>query len=73
MSHLIWPFTVSKFNYFHFWQDCRLVSVEDVRNYFSHIIHILNFDFFLNFLLFVGLQTPTSRCWNEVQRYLRGK
>ena len=33
--------------------------VEDVRN-FSHIIHILIFYFFLNFLLFVRLQTPTS-------------
>ena len=36
------------------------MSVEDIRNYFSHIIYILNFDFFLNFLLFVRLQTPTS-------------
>ena len=38
----------------------RLISVEDVRNYLSHIIYILIFDFFLNFLLFVRLQTPTS-------------
>ena len=37
----------------------RLISVEDVRNYLSHIIYILIFDFFLNFLLFVRLQTPT--------------
>ena len=36
----------------------RLLSVEDVRNYLSHIIHILFFDFFLNFLLSVRLQTP---------------
>ena len=40
--------------------DGRLISVEDVRNYLSHIIFILIFDFFLNFLLFVRLQTPTS-------------
>ena len=33
----------------------RLISVEDVRNYLSHIIYILIFDF-LNFLLFVRLQ-----------------
>ena len=50
--------------------DCilllRLISVEDVRNYLSHIIYILIFDFFLNFLSFVRLQTPTSRCWKEV-------
>ena len=39
----------------------RLISVEDVRNYLSHIIYILIFDFFLNFLLFVRLQTPTSK------------
>ena len=38
----------------------RLISVEDVRNYLSHIIYILIFDFFLNFLLFVRLQIPTS-------------
>ena len=38
----------------------RLISVEDVRNYLSHIIYILIFDFFLNFLLLVRLQTPTS-------------
>ena len=31
---------------------CRLISFEDVRNYLSHIIYILTFDFFLNFLLF---------------------
>ena len=31
---------------------CRLISVEDVRNYFSHITHNLIFDFFLNFLIF---------------------
>ena len=48
--------------------QCRLISVEDVRNYLSHIIYIFIFDFFLNFLLFVRLQTPTSspRCWKEV-------
>ena len=34
----------------------RLISVEDVRNYLSHIIYILIFDFFLDFLLFVRLQ-----------------
>ena len=45
----------------------RLISVEDVRNYLSHIIYILIFDFFLNFLSFVRLKTPTSsRCWKEV-------
>ena len=38
----------------------RLISVEDVMNYLSPIIYILIFDFFLNFLLFVRLQTPTS-------------
>ena len=45
------------------WEDrpaIRLISVEDVRNYLSHIIYILIFDFLLNFLLFVRLQTPTS-------------
>ena len=46
---------------------CRLISVEDVRNYLSHIMYILIFDLFLNFVLFVRLQTPISpRCWNEV-------
>ena len=45
----------------------RLISAGDVRNYLSHIIYVLIFDFFLNFLLFVRLQTPTSsRCWKEV-------
>ena len=34
----------------------RLISVKDVRNYLSHIIYILIFYFFLNFLLFVRLQ-----------------
>ena len=34
----------------------RLISAEDVRNYLSHIIYILIFDFFLNFLSFVRLQ-----------------
>ena len=34
----------------------RLISVKDVRNYLSHIIYILIFDFCLNFLLFVRLQ-----------------
>ena len=43
-----------------FRHENRLISVEDVRNYLSHIIYILIFDFFLNFLLFVRLQTPTS-------------
>ena len=38
-----------------------MISVEDVRNYLSHIIYILIFDFFLNFLLFVRLPTPTSK------------
>ena len=40
--------------------SARLISVEDVRNYLSHIIYILIFDFFFNFLLFVRLQIPTS-------------
>ena len=46
----------------------RLISVEDVRDYLSHIIYIyiLIFDF-SNFLLFVRFQTTTSsRCWKEV-------
>ena len=41
-------------------QRHRLISVKDVRNYFSHIIYIFIFYFFVNFLLFVRLQTPTS-------------
>ena len=41
-------------------QSGRLISVEDIRNYLSHIIYILIFYFFLNFLLFDRLQTPTS-------------
>ena len=46
----------------------RLILVKDVGNHLSHIIYILIFDFFLNILLFVRLQTPTSstRCWKEV-------
>ena len=35
-----------------------LISVEDVRNYFSHIIYILIFDFFFNFTIIC--QTPDS-------------
>ena len=38
----------------------RLISVEAVKNYLSHTIYISIFDFLLNFLLFVRLQTPTS-------------
>ena len=34
----------------------RLISVEDVRNNLSHIIYILIFDFFLNFLLYIERQ-----------------
>ena len=49
--------TIALFNYIRL---CRLISVEDVRNYLSDIIYLLIFYFFLNFLLFVRLQTPTS-------------
>ena len=35
----------------------RLTLVEDVRKHLSHIIYTLIFYFFLNFLLFVRLQT----------------
>ena len=51
----------------------RLISVEDVRNYLSHIIYIFIFYFFLNFLLFVRLQTPTSstdQLWLFVTEWL---
>ena len=40
-------------------RSCRLIPVEDVRNYLRHIIYILIFDFFLNFQSFVRLKTPT--------------
>ena len=37
--------------------------LKDVKNYFSHIIHVLILVFFLKFLLFVRHQTPiSSRC-----------
>ena len=39
--------------------DNRLISVEDVRNYLSHIIYILIF-YFLNFLVFVRLQEGSN-------------
>ena len=42
-----------------------LISVEDVRNYLSHVIYILIFDFFLNFLFFC--QNPDSNIFNMLK------
>ena len=48
----------------------RLISVEDVRNYLSHIIYIyiLIFDFFSNFLFVRSrLQTSVGRRYNGIR------
>ena len=45
----------------------RLISVEEVRNYLSHIIYILIFDFFLNFPIIC--QTPDFNIQDVGRRY----
>ena len=42
----------------------RLISVEDVRNYLSHFIYILIFDFFFKF--YIICQTPDSNIFNKM-------
>ena len=49
---------------------CRLISVEDVRNYLSHIIDILNFDFF--FLKFSIILSDSRLQHQDVGRRYNG-
>ena len=49
-----------------FYVVVRLISVEDIRSCLSHIIYILIFDFFLNFLLFFRYQDVGGR-YNDIR------